>query len=602
MTAEFTTGQHIGDYEILSILGMGGMGKVYKVRNVISDRIEAMKILLPDLTSNQGLAERFLREIRLLATLNHPNIAALRTALTYENQLVMIMEFVEGETLANRIARAPISTADAVNYSEQILSALSYAHKQNIIHRDIKPANMMLTPEGAVKLMDFGIARSSSDHALTNTGTTIGSLNYMPPEQVRGESADARSDIYSYGVSLYELLTGQLPFKGDSHYSLMTAHLKEMPAAPITLRSDLPAALNEIIMMAMAKDPAERFQSAEAFRAALKSVPVSGLPVSNTTMATGAPRKSPTMSTAETIVDGPVKRPTSEETLVERSATPVRVPTAPTPARTPAPASAPAMAAAASANIAGPPAGAPAGLTMPSAAVATSGRGLWIALGAILGVGVLIAAGIYIPRRTHTHADPSQSAFPAGTGSAGSVQVPPQTAPPQSTPPPVTPAPPDASGGTGGGAPSMPPSDDTTGGGGTPGAGGGKESASGGGHAGRSGNPKPSHGGQGGSGGQQAAPPVPAGPSPEELAKLEDEGDKLSVRASTASQSVETLRRQQMASGYNLRADIASAAERMQMYVAKGNAALQAKDTANAQKYFDLADTEISKVEKFLGH
>ncbi len=140
MTAEFTTGQHIGDYEILSILGMGGMGKVYKVRNVISDRVEAMKILLPDLTSNQGLAERFLREIRLLATLNHPNIAALRTALTYENQLVMIMEFVEGETLANRIARAPISTADAVNYSDQVLSALSYAHKQNIVHLDLKVA------------------------------------------------------------------------------------------------------------------------------------------------------------------------------------------------------------------------------------------------------------------------------------------------------------------------------------------------------------------------------------------------------------------------------------------------------------------------------
>src|SRR5437879_9228262 len=151
MTAEFIVGQSVGDYEVLSILGLGGMGKVYKVRNVISDRVEAMKVLLPDMTSHQSLADRFLREIRLLASLNHPNIAALRTALTYENQLVMIMEFVEGETLANRIARAPISTAEAVNYSEQILAALSYAHKHNIIHRDIKPANMMLTPQGVVK-------------------------------------------------------------------------------------------------------------------------------------------------------------------------------------------------------------------------------------------------------------------------------------------------------------------------------------------------------------------------------------------------------------------------------------------------------------------
>jgi serine/threonine protein kinase len=615
MTAEFTTGQHIGDYEILSILGMGGMGKVYKVRNVICDRIEAMKILLPDLTSNQGLADRFLREIRLLGTLNHPNIAALRTALTYENQLVMIMEFVEGETLANRIARAPISTAAAVNFSDQILSALSYAHKQNIIHRDIKPANMMLTSAEVVKLMDFGIARSSSDHALTNTGTTIGSLNYMPPEQVRGEAADARSDIYSYGVSLYELLTGQLPFKGDSHYSLMTAHLKESPAAPITLRSDLPPALNEIIMIAMSKDPVERFQSADAFRTALKSVPVSVLPSSNTTMTTGA-SKSPSISAAETIVDPLPARSTSGATLVEPSATPARVPTVGIPVQTPAPG----MAASASPKVAAA-ASIPAGMTMPAAAVARSGRGLWIALGAILGVGVLIAAGIYIPRKTHTHADPSQSAFPSSAGSSGTVQ-PAQ----QGTPPTNTPAPPDASaGGTqpngpaNGGAP--PSGTDTSAlgeasgssnlGPGAAGPGSGKESTNGGGRTargGNGGNPKPWRGGQGNTNAQngaanaQATPTAPPGPSPEELAKLDDEADKLNVRVSTVSQSVETLRKQQMASGYNLRADIAGSAERMQLYVAKGNAALKAQDTTNARKYFDLADAEISKVEKFLGH
>ncbi len=330
MTAEFTPGQHIGDYEILSILGAGGMGKVYKVRNVISDRIEAMKILLPDLHSNQSLADRFLREIRLLATLSHPNIAALRTALTHENQLVMIMEFVEGETLSNRIARAPISTSEAVNYADQVLSALSYAHKQNIIHRDIKPANMMLTPQGVVKLMDFGIARSSTDGTLTSTGTTLGSLNYMPPEQVRGESADARSDIYSFGVSLYELLTGKLPFQSDSQYSLMTAHLNELPPAPITLRDDLPASLNEIILMAMAKDPAQRFQSADAFRAALKSVTVSALPISRTTVTpTPRPAATPKPSSATTLVETPL---------------PPRVSTVAAPPRTPAPAPVPTQA------------------------------------------------------------------------------------------------------------------------------------------------------------------------------------------------------------------------------------------------------------------
>src|SRR5215475_1981342 len=246
-----------------------------------------MKVLLPDLTAQQSLADRFLREIRLLASLNHPNIAALRTAMTFENQLVMVMEFVEGETLANRISRAPISTADAVNYSDQVLSALSYAHAHNIIHRDIKPANMMLTPQGVVKLMDFGIARSGTDASLTGTGTTLGSLNYMPPEQVRGDAADQRSDIYSFGVSLYELLTGKLPFDTDSQYALMTAQLNSDPPPPITLRSDLPPALNQIILMCMAKDPDKRFQSADALRAALKTVPVSALPPARTTAVPG---------------------------------------------------------------------------------------------------------------------------------------------------------------------------------------------------------------------------------------------------------------------------------------------------------------------------
>src|SRR6266852_1213692 len=332
MATEFSPGQRIGDYEILSILGAGGMGKVYKVRNVISDRIEAMKILLPDLSSNQSLADRFLREIRLLATLNHPNIASLRTALTQENQLAMIMEFVEGETLSRRLTRAALSTADAVNYADQILSALSFAHKQNIIHRDIKPATMMLTPGGVVKLMDFGIARSATAETtgLTSTGTTLGSLNYMPPEQVRGEVADARSDIYSFGISLYEMLTRKLPFHSDSQSSLMTAHLNVNPPPPITLRSDLPTSLNEIILMAMAKDPANRFQSADAFRAALQSVPVSDLPASSTAVTSSA--RQADVGSGTTLVDSPTpaRVPSASPAAFRQTGTPVPPPQAPT--------------------------------------------------------------------------------------------------------------------------------------------------------------------------------------------------------------------------------------------------------------------------------
>ncbi|HTB92417.1 MAG TPA: serine/threonine-protein kinase [Candidatus Sulfotelmatobacter sp.] len=596
MTAEFNVGQSVGDYEVLSVLGLGGMGKVYKVRNVISDRVEAMKVLLPDLNSHKSLADRFLREIRLLASLNHPNIAALRTALTYENQLVMIMEFVEGETLANRIARAPISTAEAVNYSEQILSALSYAHKHNIIHRDIKPANMMLTPQGVVKLMDFGIARSGTDGSLTSTGTTLGSLNYMPPEQVRGESADARSDLYSFGISLYELLTGKLPFQGDSQYSLMTAQLNQQPPSPISLRTDLPPALNEIILMAMAKDPADRFQSADAFCNALKSVPVSALPSPGTTF-TPTPRTPAPLSPDDTLMGtlapgaGAMGRMASPPATTQAA---VRVPVpppAPVQPRSPSAiptvpmAPAPAMAAAAE-----PP---PAAYAPPSAR--SSSRGLWMAIGVLLCAGVIIGAGVYIPRRMKTHADPEQSNLPSQSSTDATTKPNGSADGPVSISTPVGSVNVDEKGNVSVQAPgvSVTATPDGKVNVTAPGT-----SVQTGAKTKSDGNPKAVHQG----GGQAAASPVPAGPSQEEITKMEDEADKLNIRAATASRSVETLRQQQQAAGYNLRGDIASAADRMQMYIAKGDAALKAKDMANAQKYYDLADAEISKVEKFLGH
>ena len=266
------TGARKGDYLILGTLGAGGMGKVYKVRNTLSDRVEAMKVLLPDLSEQQDLADRFLREIKVLASLHHPNIAELRTALTINNQLVMIMEYVEGATLAARLQQGPIRYADALVYFDQVLAALSCAHAQRIVHRDIKPANIMLAPYGVVKLMDFGIARSGNDHGLTMTGTTLGSVAYMSPEQVRCEPLDGRSDLYSIGVSLYETITGQRPYVSDNNFEVMQAHLQIPATPPLELKPDIPPALSQLILMAMAKDPAHRFQTADALRAALRSV------------------------------------------------------------------------------------------------------------------------------------------------------------------------------------------------------------------------------------------------------------------------------------------------------------------------------------------
>ena len=344
------TGARKGDYLILGTLGAGGMGKVYKVRNTLSDRVEAMKVLLPDLSEQQELADRFLREIKVLASLHHPNIAELRTALTIGNQLVMIMEYVEGTTLASRLQQGDVRYADALVYFDQVLAALACAHSQRIVHRDIKPANIMLAPFGIVKLMDFGIARSGNDMGLTMTGTTLGSVAYMSPEQVRCEPLDGRSDLYSVGVSLYETITGQRPYVSDNNFEVMQAHLQVPPTAPIELKPDIPPGLNQLILMAMAKNPAQRFQTADAMRGALRSVaPVLGEPTpfapmipAESTLDVGAPQTSrpstPSAAravtarplTAQPITARPVTaRPLSAQPLHQPPTTPVP-PLAPT--------------------------------------------------------------------------------------------------------------------------------------------------------------------------------------------------------------------------------------------------------------------------------
>ncbi len=493
-----------GDYEILGVLGAGGMGKVYKVRNVLSDRIEAMKVLLPDLAGQKELADRFLREIKVLASLNHPNIAALRTALTVDNQLVMIMEYVEGTTLAVHLEQKAISWGDALTYMDQVLAALSYAHKQNVIHRDIKPSNMMLTPSGVIKLMDFGIARSGSELGLTVTGTTLGSLAYMSPEQVKCEPIDARSDLYSVGVSLYEMVTGQKPFKGDSNFSIMQAQLQQAPRPPVELSADLPTSLNQIILMAMSKEPAQRFQTADAFRNALKSV------------ATSLGAKGATVPLAASPLPGPGS----------------------------------------------PAAGVPTVQMPPQQASGGGHRGLYITLGAAIVLVVLVAAGFSAPRWFKTRANgggasPTNSVAPPAqpaTEAVGTQPAAPNAA--AATPSAVKPV-------------------------------GTKTAAS------------------QSAGDQKAeiqASKEPPRPDPAQLEELDHEIDQISSRATAVNASLDNLQRDQNARGMHLRGDIVATQQRMQAYMGKAQSALQAQDIEGAKKYLDLAETELGKIEKFLGH
>ena len=263
-------GQTIGEYEVIRKLGAGGLGVVYEVRHQISQRAEAMKVLHADQMSTPEMAERFRREVQLLASLNHPNIASLHNAFYYENQLIMIMELVHGETLRDRSVRTATSLPKALNYASQMLSALAVAHQSGIVHRDIKPSNVMITDRDVVKLLDFGIAITGHSVELTHPGFLLGSLSYMSPEQVAGGKATAKSDIYSVGVTLYELLTGKLPITGATDFEIMTAHLQRVPTAPIDINGMIPEHISNAIMRALAKDPGHRFETADAFATALQ--------------------------------------------------------------------------------------------------------------------------------------------------------------------------------------------------------------------------------------------------------------------------------------------------------------------------------------------
>jgi serine/threonine protein kinase len=269
-----SAGMRLGPYEILSVLGAGGMGEVYRARDTRLDRVVAIKVLPEHRSSSPQVRERFEREARTISSLSHPHICALYDIGDQDGIDYLVMEYLEGETLASRLKKGPLPTDQVLRYAIQITDALDTAHKHAVIHRDLKPGNIMLTKSGA-KLLDFGLAKVRAAEAvagmtalptqttpLTGEGSILGTLQYMAPEQLEGKEADARTDIFALGAVLYEMATGQKAFEGKSQASLIAAIMTSEPPSISTLQNMVPPPLDHVVRTCLAKESDARWQTA----------------------------------------------------------------------------------------------------------------------------------------------------------------------------------------------------------------------------------------------------------------------------------------------------------------------------------------------------
>src|SRR3954466_12284688 len=258
-------------YRALKRLGAGGMAEVWCAEDEVLGRRVALKLLGSRFAGDLEFRERFRREAQAAAGLTHPNIVGIFDRAEWEGTPYIAMELVDGRTLKEVVTdRGPLPPTVAVNFTEQILQALAYAHRRGLVHRDIKPQNVIVDPEGTAKVADFGIARAANSE-MTQAGTMVGTVQYLSPEQAQGLPVDSRSDLYSVGVVLYELLTGHVPFEGEAPISIALKHVNERPAPAGQMRPGIPPALDAVVLRALEKDPALRFQTAEEFIAALEA-------------------------------------------------------------------------------------------------------------------------------------------------------------------------------------------------------------------------------------------------------------------------------------------------------------------------------------------
>lgn len=259
----------LSHYKILDKLGAGGMGDVYEAIDTQSNRTVALKFLAPELTRDEEAQKRFIREAETASSLDHPNICTVNEIGQDDGHLFISMELYEGETLQGRIARERVPYAESLEIARQIAEGLSAAHSKGVIHRDIKPSNIMITHDGQLKILDFGLAKLTSSASVTQAGMTSGTVSYMSPEQTEGKKVDARTDLWALGVVLYQMLTGELPFKGTYDQAVIYSILNEEPPDPTGLAKDVPLRIKTILDKLLAKKPEDRFQTAQDFIAEL---------------------------------------------------------------------------------------------------------------------------------------------------------------------------------------------------------------------------------------------------------------------------------------------------------------------------------------------
>ncbi len=265
-------GKTISHYKIIAELGRGGMGVVYKAEDVKLKRTVALKFLPSEFTQNSEAKQRFLIEAQAAAALDHPNICAVHEIDEESGQTFMVMGFIEGRSLEEKIKDERLKIKEALDIALQIAEGLKAAHEHGIVHRDIKPANIMITNDGRVKILDFGLAKLSGLSQLTRVGATLGTAAYMSPEQARGEPVDQRTDIWAFGVVLYEMVTGQLPFKGEYEQAIIYSILHEEPKQPSSFREELSPELEQIILKALQKEPQQRFPTMAEMITALREL------------------------------------------------------------------------------------------------------------------------------------------------------------------------------------------------------------------------------------------------------------------------------------------------------------------------------------------